>query len=197
MASIASTSRVGIGGIDTHKDLHVAAVLDTAGVLGGTEAFSTPAPATAPWSVGCAASARCAWSGSRAPAATAPGSPAPAGAGIEVAEVDRPDRSDRRRRGNNDTIDAENAARAARRTSTPKTKDGTVEALGVVRLTRTTAVKSRRVALRLLGNHIVAAPRSCATRSATCPACSSSAPAPPGGPTPPASATPWSPPASR
>ena len=41
MASIASTSRVVIGGIDTHKDLHVAAVLDTAGVLLGTEAFST------------------------------------------------------------------------------------------------------------------------------------------------------------
>jgi transposase len=82
-------------------------------------------------------------------------------AGIEVAEVDRPDRSDRRRRGKNDTIDAENAARAARagrRTSTPKTKDGTVEALRVLRLTRTTAVKSRRVALQLLGNHIVAAP---------------------------------------
>jgi transposase len=82
-------------------------------------------------------------------------------AGIEVAEVDRPDRSDRRRRGKNDTIDAENAARAAlagRRTSTPKTKDGKVEALRVLRLTRTTAVKSRRVALQLLGNHIVAAP---------------------------------------
>jgi transposase len=41
MASIASTSRVVIGGIDTHKDLHVAAVIDTAGVLLGTEAFST------------------------------------------------------------------------------------------------------------------------------------------------------------
>ena len=42
MASIASTSRVVIGGIYTHKDLHVAAVLDTAGVLLGTEAFHHP-----------------------------------------------------------------------------------------------------------------------------------------------------------
>ena len=41
MASIASTSRVVVGGIDTHKDLHVAAVVDTAGVVLGTEAFST------------------------------------------------------------------------------------------------------------------------------------------------------------
>jgi transposase len=41
MASIPPTSRVVIGGIDTHKDLHVAAVIDTAGVLLGTEAFST------------------------------------------------------------------------------------------------------------------------------------------------------------
>ncbi len=41
MDSIPPTSRVVIGGIDIHKDLHVAAVIDSAGVMLGTEAFST------------------------------------------------------------------------------------------------------------------------------------------------------------
>ena len=162
MASIASTSRVVIGGIDTHKDLHVAAVLDTAGVLLGTEAFSTTRAgyrALVGWLRGFGDVRLVGIEGTGSYGA---GVTRHLGeAGIEVAEVDRPDRSDRRRRGKNDTIDAENAARAAlagRRTSTPKTKDGTVEALRVLRLTRTTAVKSRRVALQLLGNHIVSAP---------------------------------------
>jgi transposase len=176
MASIASTSRVVIGGIDTHKDLHVAAVLDTSGVLLGTEAFSTTRAgyrALVRWlrSFGDVRLVGIEGTGSYGAGITRHLGEA----GIEVAEVDRPDRSDRRRRGKNDTIDAENAARAAlagRRTSTPKTKDGKVEALRVLRLTRTTAVKSRRAALQLLGNHIVAALRSCVTRSATSPACS-------------------------
>jgi transposase len=45
-----------------------------------------------------------------------------------------------------------------RRTSTPKTKDGKVEALRVLRLTRSTAVKSRRAAQQLLRTQIVSAP---------------------------------------
>lgn len=60
-------------------------------------------------------------------------------AGVTVLEVDRPDRSDRRRKGKNDDLDAINAARAAktnRRTTTPKSKDGAVESLRVLRVTR-------------------------------------------------------------
>ena len=41
MAELVAASRVVVGGIDTHKDLHVAAVLDTAGVILGTQSFST------------------------------------------------------------------------------------------------------------------------------------------------------------
>lgn len=40
MASIASQSRVVIG-VDTHKDLHVAAVIDTRGQVLDTGSFST------------------------------------------------------------------------------------------------------------------------------------------------------------
>ena len=141
MASIPPTSRVVIGGIDTHKDLHVAAVLDTAGVLLGTEAFSTTRAgyrALVRWLRGFGDVRLVGIEGTGSYGA---GITRHLGeAGIEVAEVDRPDRSDRRRRGKNDTLDAENAARAAlagRRTSTPKSKDGKVEALRVLRLTRT------------------------------------------------------------
>ena len=162
MASIAPTSRVVIGGIDTHKDLHVAAVIDTAGALLATESFSTTRAgyrALVCWlrSHGDVRLVGIEGTGSYGAGVTRH----LAEAGIQVLEVDRPDRTDRRRRGKNDTIDAENAARAAlagRRTSTPKTKDGKVEALRVLRLTRTTAVKSRRAALQLLRNHIVSAP---------------------------------------
>ena len=41
MARMASQSRVVIGGVDTHKDLHVAAMIDTDGVVIGTGSFST------------------------------------------------------------------------------------------------------------------------------------------------------------
>jgi hypothetical protein len=41
MPSIPPSSPTVIGGIDTHKDLHVVAVLDTSEVVLGTEAFST------------------------------------------------------------------------------------------------------------------------------------------------------------
>lgn len=41
MASIPPVSRVVIGGVDTHKDLHVAAVVDTDDHVLDTQAFST------------------------------------------------------------------------------------------------------------------------------------------------------------
>jgi len=58
------------------------------------------------------------------------------------------------------SLPARTARAAGRRTTTPKTKDGLVESLRVLRLTRSTAVKARRVALQLLRNHIVSAPES-------------------------------------
>jgi hypothetical protein len=69
-------SRVVVAGIDTHKDLHVAAVVDTDGVVLATESFSTTRAgyrAMVRWMRTSATSARSAWKG---PAATAPVSPA-------------------------------------------------------------------------------------------------------------------------
>jgi transposase len=72
-------------------------------------------------------------------------------AGIEVLEVTTPDKHDRRRRGKNDDLDAQNAAHAAfarKRTVTPRSRDGMVESLHVLKACRKTAVAARRVAFR-------------------------------------------------
>jgi transposase len=82
-------------------------------------------------------------------------------AGVEVLEVTTPDKHDRRRRGKNDDLDAQNAAHAAfagKRTVTPKTRDGKIESLRVLKACRKTAVAARRVALQMIHNTIICAP---------------------------------------
>jgi transposase len=82
-------------------------------------------------------------------------------AGIEVLEVTVPDKQDRRRRGKDDDIDAENAAHAAfvgKRVVTPKTRDGMIESLRVLKACRKTAVAARKVALQMIQNTIICAP---------------------------------------
>jgi transposase len=161
-APVKATSRVVIGGIDTHKDLHVAAVIDTGESVLATRSFSTTRAgyrALIRWmrSFGDVARIGVEGTGSYGAGITRH----LAEAGMHVLEVDRPDRSDRRRKGKDDDLDAISAARAAlhhRRTSTPKTKDGAVEALRVLRVTRATAVRARRSALQLLRMSIVSAP---------------------------------------
>jgi transposase len=121
-------SRVVVAGIDTHKDLHVAAVVDTDGVVLGTESFSTTRAgyrAMVRWmrTFGDVRKVGVEGTGSYGAGITRHLGEA----GIEVLEVDRPDRADRRRRGKSDTLDAQAAALAAlagRRTSIPKRKDG-------------------------------------------------------------------------
>jgi transposase len=105
MAGIPPTSRAVIGGVGTHKDLHVAAVIDTDDHVLDTRAFSTTR-------AGCRA--LLAWMRTfgdvRRIGIEGTGSYG-AGllrhlrqAGIEILEVNRPDRSDRRRRGKDDTV---------------------------------------------------------------------------------------------
>jgi transposase len=83
------------------------------------------------------------------------------GAGLVVVEVDRPDRKSRRFEGKSDPIDAYAAARAAlsdRACGTPKTRDGNVEMIRVLRVARTSAVKARAAALTQLKAVIKTAP---------------------------------------
>jgi len=82
-------------------------------------------------------------------------------AGAEVLEVTTPDKHDRRRRGKDDDLDAQNAAHAAfarRRVVTPKTRDGMIESLRVLKACRKTAVAARKIALQVIQSNIVCAP---------------------------------------
>lgn len=162
MTSIAASSRVVIGGVDTHKDLHVAAVIDTTGTVLETGSFSTTRAgyrALLRWmrKLGDLRLVGVEGTGSYGKGLTQHLTEA----GVDVTEVHRPDRADRRRRGKSDSLDAENAAHAAlsgQRSHTPKSMAGSVEALRVLRRTRSSAVKSRRAALQSLHNLIIEAP---------------------------------------
>lgn len=168
MASISPIARAVIGGVDTHKDLHVAAVVDADDRVLGSGVF----PATRAgyrellaWMGGFGDLARVGVEGTGCYGAGL--MRFLAGAGVEVWEVARPDRSDRRRRGKNDVLDAQNAAhaaRAGRRVVTPKARDGMVEALRVLHVTRGTAVAAHREALQVLDAHVIAAPETLRAR---------------------------------
>lgn len=69
---------------------------------------------------------------------------------ITVVEVNRPNRAARRRMGKSDPVDAINAARAVlaeTATTVPKRRDGVVETIRLIRTTRRGAVKARRATL--------------------------------------------------
>lgn len=157
-----SAPRRVVGGVDTHKDLHVAAIVDEQDRLLKTCTFPTTRQGyrqMLAWmrSFGEVQRVGIESTGSYG-----------AGllrflqqAGIDVLEVTTPDTHDRRRRGKNDDLDAQNAAHAAfagTRTVTPKSRDGMIEALRVLNACRKTAVAARRVALQMIQNTIVCAP---------------------------------------
>lgn len=156
------TNRFVIGGVDTHKDLHVAAVVDEHNRVLGSQCFPTTRHGY---------KQMLAWMRSfgqlRRVGVEATGTYGAGllrylqNAGVEVLEVTTPDSGDRRKRGKNDDLDAQNAAHAAfagKRTVTPKTRDGMIESLRVLKTCRKTAVAARRVALQMIHNTVVCAP---------------------------------------
>jgi len=139
------------GGVDTHRDNHVAAVVDPNGGVIAVESF----PATA---AGYAALTL--WLRSYGPLETVgvegTGSYGAGlarhlrGDGLGVVEVDRVNRQARRRSGKSDPLDAIEAARAAasgRCAGVAKTADGSVEALRVLMVARRSARQARAKAL--------------------------------------------------
>ena len=151
-----------VGGVDTHKDLHVAAVVDDYDRVLGSDCF-----ATTRHGYKCMLDWMRSFGEIKRIGVECTGT---YGAGllrymqqtsIEVLEVTAPDKSDRRKRGKDDTIDAENAAHAAfsrRRTVTPKTRDGMVESLRLLKMCRKTAISARRIALQIIHMNIISAP---------------------------------------
>lgn len=138
-------------GVDTHKHIHVAAVMDS---VGGILATLTIATDTAgfkqllEWATGYGKIVAFGIEGTGS-----------YGAGLtsflrrhnhKVVEVARPDRRLRRLNGKSDTLDAENAARAVLAgfaTAVPKTADGAVEMIRQLKVAHDTAVKGRTGAM--------------------------------------------------
>jgi transposase len=149
-------------GVDTHKDLHVAAVLSGGlGALLASKAFPTTDSGyqrLVAWArtFGELRRAGVECTGSYGAALTRH----LRGEGIEVVEVNQPDKAGRRRRGKTDAIDAEAAARAVlsgRATATAKTGDGPVEAIRVLRMARNSAVNASTKAINQLKAVLVSA----------------------------------------
>jgi transposase len=151
-----------VGGVDTHKDLHVAAVVDDQDRLLASESFATTRQGYRQLLAWMRSHGDLQRVGVEATGTYGAGLLRHLQkAGIEVLEVTGPDKHDRRKRGKSDDFDAEAAAHAAfagNRTVTPKTRDGMIEALRVLKACRKTAVQARRIALQMIGNTIIAAP---------------------------------------
>lgn len=151
-----------IGGVDTHKHTHYAAVIDEQGRLLGHHQF----PATdrgyaalLSWMRGhgqiraVGVESTGSFGATLARALTA--------AGEQVIEVNRPNRLARRMDGKSDRLDAENVARAVlgqTSTATPKSKSGMVEVIRTLRVTRASAVKARTQAFNNLFGVMIGAP---------------------------------------
>ncbi len=135
------------GGVDTHKDIGVAAAVDAAGRLLGAEPFDADAAGyrcLIEWlhSHGHLAAVGVKGTGSYGSGLAR----CLAAVGVAVVEVNRPNRQMRRRRGKTDAVDTEAAARFAlsrEATAVPKAADGPVEAIRMLSVARRSAVKAR------------------------------------------------------
>jgi transposase len=159
---MAGKTRKVTGGVDTHADTHVAAVIDEVGRLLAHRQFpADPAGYRAPvaWlrRFGDLELVGVEGTGSYGAGLARHLS----SAGIPVVEVDRPDRKARRSQGKSDPIDAEAAARAAlsgRAGGTPKARTGPVEAIRVLRAARSGAIKAHIAAQNSLVSMVRTAP---------------------------------------
>ncbi len=161
MTTIAEAGAAVTGGVDTHSDVHVAAVVTAVGGVLGTEQFPTTAAGyrrllgwmrtfgqldrvgvegTGTYGVALARHLRAEQ--------------------VTVVEVMRPNRQVRRRHGKTDVVDAIAAARAVlsgEANATPKTHDGPVEALRTLKVLQRSATKARTQALNQLRALLVTA----------------------------------------
>ncbi len=158
-----SSARHVSGGVDTHDDVHVVAVLDSAtgkrldtGSFPTTRAGYTSLHA---WMAGFGTIDRVgvestgSWGAGLTRHLSA--------AGVEVIEVDRPDRKARRFEGKSDPTDAEATARAVvsgRATGIPKSRDGAVEAIRSLEIVYHAATLDRTRAINQFKALIVTAP---------------------------------------
>lgn len=144
---IVDSPRLVVGGVDTHLDTHVAAVVDRNGGVLGLEKFPVNAAgyaALSSWMTGFGALERVGIEGTGA-----------YGIGlarhfgeldVPVVEIDRPNRQQRRRNGKSDQLDAIEAARGAlsgRCSGVAKSSDGQIEALRALMVVKRSARANR------------------------------------------------------
>ncbi len=163
-----SMVRMIVGGVDTHADTHVAAVIDSNGGILGVESFPADesgygallgwlsshgeidrvgVEGTGSWGVGFARFLH--------------------DHEISVVEVDRPNRQNRRRVGKSDTTDAISAARAALSGSAsvvPKTRNGPVEQIRTLMVARRSARSQRIQTLNQLRHLVFTGPEEIRSR---------------------------------
>jgi len=162
MALTIVESRTVTGGVDTHLDVHVAAVLDDIGGLLGVESFPTTTAgyrALLDWLAGFGSVGLVGVEGTGSYGAGL--ARFLHSAGVAVVEVDRSDRQDRRRQGKSDPLDAISAARAAhsgRARGRPKGRDGTVEAIRTLMVAKRSARGDRTATLNQMRALIATAP---------------------------------------
>jgi transposase len=152
-------TRMVTGGVDTHKDIHVAAAVDELGRTLGTESFPTTTAGyrqlfgwlrsfgslelvgiegTGAWGAGLARFL--------------------AVQDVRVVEVHRPNRQHRRRYGKSDPANAIGAALTGEASGTPKAANGGVEAIRLLQVARRSAMKARTQAANQLHAVVTTAP---------------------------------------
>jgi transposase len=144
---IVDSARLVVGGVDTHRDVNVAAVVDMNGGVLGVESFPTTAAGhrlLSSWMVGFGTIDRVGIEGTGAyGAGLARHFHA---SGVVVIEVDRPERQKRRKHGKSDRLDAVDAARGAlsgRCEGRAKSGDGHAEALRALLVAKRSARSTR------------------------------------------------------
>lgn len=150
------------GGVDTHKDLHVAAVVDGRGMLLGSEQFATTPQGYRSLLTWFRTFGEVDKVGVEGTGAYGAGLARFLGeTGVEVVEVNRTNRQMRRSRGKSDIVDAEAAARAAlngEATVAPKAHDGIVESIRALRMAFTSARNSRSRVSNQIRDLVLTAP---------------------------------------
>ena len=155
-------TRTVTGGVDTHLDVHVAAALDAIGGELGVESFlTTPAgyAALTDWLMSFGTLERVGIEGTGAYGAGL--ARHMHAAGITVIEINRADRAARRAQGKSDPLDALSAARAAlsrRAVGSPKGRDGQVEAIRALMVTKRSARRDRTATINQMRAMVLSGP---------------------------------------
>ena len=162
-AMLADMTRPVTGGVDTHKDVHVAAVVDHLGTVLGTRSFPTTTSGYRDLVEWVCSHGDVGLVGVEGTGAWGAGlSRHLAACDIGVVEINRPDRQTRRRTGKSDPLDAIAAAQAAlvgRHVGQPKAGDGPVEAIRMLRVARRSAVRDRTATINQIRSVIDTAPQ--------------------------------------